>query len=465
MPKEFNISRRKALAALGTIGVASAGAGVGTTAYFSDTESFANNELTAGQLDLAVKADIYEYQGSANDPADGGTRKFGGTQNGQSPTIKQELTDVKPGDYSWGSFCFSIVDNPGYIWAGGELTANDENSVTEPEADDDPNNSTVDPDGDIDGSGELADAIEVTLFYADPNFDPSVQGRPSSSSFSGTNFKGVIFEGSLKEALAYLQTGVPLDADPDDGEDDRDAFTGTSSQNFDDDCCLGFAWEVPTSVGNEIQTDSVNFDLSFVAQQERHNDGSQQPFADESYSADYVNPDDIDNPIEDGVLKLDVSYGTTHVFYSINFDEPDGSTYSLADPTFASTSASIAFNADSEDDDIYDFQVGWDPDAGLPDDPFGYSAVDESVPEWEKDTSAGWSALPPGFFAAKSGEIIVVGVPRSALDKGSTDEYKFGVLASAGGEQPFVNIPTSGVYSGDDNSTSDNANDLTTTLQ
>jgi predicted ribosomally synthesized peptide with SipW-like signal peptide len=50
----LNISRRKTLAALGTIGVASAGAGLGTSAYFSDQETFANNRLTAGTLDMVV---------------------------------------------------------------------------------------------------------------------------------------------------------------------------------------------------------------------------------------------------------------------------------------------------------------------------------------------------------------------------------------------------------------------------
>jgi predicted ribosomally synthesized peptide with SipW-like signal peptide len=54
MDERFDISRRKALAALGTIGVASAGAGLGTSAYFSDQETFENNSLTAGTLDMGV---------------------------------------------------------------------------------------------------------------------------------------------------------------------------------------------------------------------------------------------------------------------------------------------------------------------------------------------------------------------------------------------------------------------------
>ncbi|MBX0324335.1 SipW-dependent-type signal peptide-containing protein [Halomicroarcula sp. F13] len=54
MTDKFELSRRKVLGGLGTIGVASAGAGLGTTAFFSDTESFDGNKLTAGSLDLKM---------------------------------------------------------------------------------------------------------------------------------------------------------------------------------------------------------------------------------------------------------------------------------------------------------------------------------------------------------------------------------------------------------------------------
>jgi predicted ribosomally synthesized peptide with SipW-like signal peptide len=49
----FNISRRKVLAGLGTVGIASAGAGLGTTAFFSDEEAVGAS-LRAGRLDLLV---------------------------------------------------------------------------------------------------------------------------------------------------------------------------------------------------------------------------------------------------------------------------------------------------------------------------------------------------------------------------------------------------------------------------
>ncbi|WP_396275463.1 SipW-dependent-type signal peptide-containing protein [Halodesulfurarchaeum sp. HSR-GB] len=59
----FEISRRKTLAALGTIGAASAGAGLGTSAWFSDTETFEGNTITAGSLDLKV-----DWQQTYNGP-------------------------------------------------------------------------------------------------------------------------------------------------------------------------------------------------------------------------------------------------------------------------------------------------------------------------------------------------------------------------------------------------------------
>jgi predicted ribosomally synthesized peptide with SipW-like signal peptide len=76
--KEFKLSRRKALGALGTIGVASAGAGLGTSAYFSDEETFKDNSLTAGSLDLKVAweehySDWSEDEMVMVDDGDGGT--------------------------------------------------------------------------------------------------------------------------------------------------------------------------------------------------------------------------------------------------------------------------------------------------------------------------------------------------------------------------------------------------------
>jgi hypothetical protein len=54
MAGEFELSRRKVLAQLGTIGVASAGLGLVVGGYFGDVETATDNRQTAGQLDLKV---------------------------------------------------------------------------------------------------------------------------------------------------------------------------------------------------------------------------------------------------------------------------------------------------------------------------------------------------------------------------------------------------------------------------
>ena len=75
---EFDLTRRKVLGSIGAIGAASAGAGLGTSALFNDTESFENNTLTAGTLDLKVDWEEHYYDGSSggeyvsySDPGDG----------------------------------------------------------------------------------------------------------------------------------------------------------------------------------------------------------------------------------------------------------------------------------------------------------------------------------------------------------------------------------------------------------
>ncbi|WP_440990696.1 SipW-dependent-type signal peptide-containing protein [Haloarchaeobius baliensis] len=70
MARRFELSRRKILAGVGAAGAASVGAGLGTSAYFSDTESFAGNELVAGALDLKVNWTEH-YSDWSEDEAEG----------------------------------------------------------------------------------------------------------------------------------------------------------------------------------------------------------------------------------------------------------------------------------------------------------------------------------------------------------------------------------------------------------
>ena len=253
---DIGLSRRKMLLGLGAVGVASAGAGLGTTAYFNDTETFEDNILTAGELDLFVDYEAsYDSDGAVENLAD----MASGTQDGNPAGMFYDLDDVKPGDSGHVEFCFRIVDNPSYVWACGDLSQA-ENGMNEPEM-------AVDTTPDL---GELGDAIDARLVYCERDDGEIVEGEE-------------IVSGSLVDVIAAIAGGAALDGmgmagmvpgeqaeyadlvEPDDGE----AFiTGP---------CVCLFWEIPTSVGNEIQSDSLTMNFEFHAIQSRHNDGTANP--------------------------------------------------------------------------------------------------------------------------------------------------------------------------------------------
>ena len=212
MHDDFELSRRKTLAALGTIGAASAGAGLGTSAYFSDQETFENNSLVAGELDLKVSWDEHysDWMGEetqyASMPEEGETPDISlpatdengkpielvvsdwdgfmdatrqeqfpegglgdadpcealadvGDDDMAAPVIS--IGDVKPGDFGEVTFDFAACNNPAYLWLNGGLRTADENGLTEPEADDPDEDDSPGGGGDDNGA-TTADTFDVT---------------------------------------------------------------------------------------------------------------------------------------------------------------------------------------------------------------------------------------------------------------------------------------------------------------
>ena len=258
--KKLELTRRRVLGGLGTIGVASAAAGLGTSAYLNDTESFEDNTITAGTLDMSVTATVEaasSYWSSAVD--------LEATADGEAVS-GVTIDDVKPGD--WGIICFdiSIEENPGYVQVStGELTSN-ENGYTEPEPVDD------------NGEGELDDAILATIWQGTDDDEPP-EAREDLMTLDPTTNNGDNITGyetpdeggetdggahytTLQEAHDTYSTGVTLGG-----------IEEPSSINSAEFCLL---LEIPSEVGNEIQGDSVSFDLVFDAEQSRNND---DPFA------------------------------------------------------------------------------------------------------------------------------------------------------------------------------------------
>ena len=363
--ERFELTRRKVLAGLGSVGIASAGAGLGTTAYFSDEESFKNNELVAGQLDMTVAWQEH-YSDWSPDENDDRTDDFGGDEfdtdldgdgvddfdvvmtegdpdavpdgyvgfpsfdapmvavpeaamddfldntaveafpdeddDGiqeviltrdqiatQYPTLSSEeieaafhdqfadvpdaleapvieIEDAKPGDFGEVTFSTHLHNNPGYLWLTGELLDSSENGLTEPERKD------ADEEA---GVVELLDEVQVVVWYDDGDNvrEPEEQIRSPHDVEDSTNITlgpedSLIASGTLREILGALNSGVgiPLDADPVTAE--RECYPNSTTYNF------GFAWWLPVDHANEIQSDSVTFDLGFYTEQCRHNDGS-----------------------------------------------------------------------------------------------------------------------------------------------------------------------------------------------
>ncbi|QSG08002.1 VWA domain-containing protein [Halapricum desulfuricans] len=240
----YNLSRRKVLAGLGAVGVASVGAGAGTSAFFSDRESFANNSLAAGELDLLVDWQQHymangettfvnahpDHDGDGEqsiitddqvikysdflDPEDPDSigenipvldcetiPPLSEADFGVDPTTGEamdslvQLADVKPGDSGEITFSLHLCDNPGYIWMQADNVSESEGVNTDPEL-------AVD---ETDGP-DLARQIEAKLWY-DADCD-NVHDEDSPADimltldFSGSmlyrQFGGVVSEDSIQ---------------------------------------------------------------------------------------------------------------------------------------------------------------------------------------------------------------------------------------------------------------------------
>lgn len=232
-------TRRRLLTSLGTVGVAGALGGTGTLALLNDDESMRGNAITAGELDLDVG--WFEWYNGEQQDCD---------FVGDNPGPIFDLDDVKPGDRGEASVMVHVAENPAYLWLGGGLRSDADNGLVEPER-------AVD---DTASEGELADAIEATVWYDDDaNRTLDADEREITS-------------GTLADVLDALDAGIALDGDR--STSGRDCYEPSRTQY------VGVEWELPRTVDNRVQSDSVTFDLKVYARQCRHADGSNNPFRD-----------------------------------------------------------------------------------------------------------------------------------------------------------------------------------------
>ncbi|MEF8856354.1 MAG: LamG-like jellyroll fold domain-containing protein [Haloplanus sp.] len=374
MDDRFDISRRKALAALGSIGVASAGAGLGTSAYFSDQETFENNQLTAGTLDMKVAATEYysdwspdeaELAEMADDEASTDIRLPPGDDQNDAQAIALDLDDDYDGDAEdvYAAFFETIssdADGTPYNRVNDGISAAVEGLCgTDSDADgpviidiadvkpgdfggaqfafelcDNPGyvwltgglrdaseNGVTEPEADDpdeeEGVVELLDEVQVAYGVGPINGDTSAF-EDTDAGFQPTN------QQSLREFLAAIDgEGLALE-----GDIDAELGGGTGEQG----CFAGgnpeepsvhevsVVWWLPIDHGNQVQSDSATFDLGFYTEQCRHNDGVGLSTDLEAYYPLDGNADDVSGNGYDGTLNGGVSYTSGQVGQAASFD-------------------------------------------------------------------------------------------------------------------------------------------------
>lgn len=251
----------KSLVVIGAVAGLTIGA---TNAFFSDVETSRGNVFTAGGIDLKIDYDCYFNKRVDGDPnCPWGT----GWQEGDlGPTNKFfDASDLKPGDYGEGTISLHVYNND--AWGRliiGNLIDTD-NTCTEPE-------SEVEPGCTPSGDGELRENLNFWV-WLDDGQTPGFQGRSDPGEGDNIQDDGevtLITPGQINAegetwnlyeglAMAYAQgrTGTGMFADG--------HMQGSVTYYF------GIGWELPSGIGNDVQTDQFGGDMTFEVVQYRNN--------------------------------------------------------------------------------------------------------------------------------------------------------------------------------------------------
>jgi len=328
---------KKILLSLLTVSAVAAVAFVGTRAFFSDTETSANNTFTAGAIDLTVSSHSWSDNNNIN-VASGFATIPAKDWNEQSGAMFN-FVDVKPGDNGGGRFDLNIVSNPAYACFSSQITGTADNDVIDPEkeAGDDPA-STV---------GELQDYLNI-VYFEDKNsngtYEPGTDGALSApvllSTVSDTGWlalrdgSGGLFDGALApnqiKNLGYLWCMGTFD--PTTG-----ACNGTGDQN-------------------KAQTDSVTGTLKFYATQVRNN---------ETFTCASMNPVFVLNAEESGsnvtFNQENKDNNWPYVAWNINGDEIE---FTFTNPTGITQSFYFDYQVDGASGHAVGGVTGFTPTSG-----------------------------------------------------------------------------------------------------
>ena len=276
---------KKILLSVGIIVFAAAATIASTGAFFNDTETSTGNTFTAGAIDLTVDstqhynrmlckevtAGIFQWQpevgfipGPNQYPATGTT--CDGTWSAVNLGAQKffNFADVKPGDQGENTVSLHIENNPAWACAYLKTTANDENTLIEPET------SAGDVSAGPLGNGELAQNITFFTWKDDCNNQETC--TPGDNIWQAN--ETVTQQPVALSAIAGATTTLTL-ADGGSGP----ALAGGSTSYIGLGWCAGTlvvsgpgSWSCNgASMDNQSQTDSVTASVSFYVEQERNN--------------------------------------------------------------------------------------------------------------------------------------------------------------------------------------------------
>jgi len=264
----------------------------GTTAYFSDTETSTGNVFTAGTLDLKVGSQCHYNEMECIDGAwvgqTGGYPEAGTAcacswlEKDLDGDLFFNFGDVKPGDEGENTISLTVYDNDAYLCAYVKNLVNRENGCNAPEFKAETalygagNETCGDPGI---GEGEMQDNLYVTIWRdkdCDNVLDPQIPGY-CAGTLAGTPCPPSLLKDNCEliagcywvpavPAEEVLVNNLPI------GTEDMVWDLGQFIAGQED--CLGFAWEIPSDVGNIIQGDSVTGDIEFYIEQVRNNTDS-----------------------------------------------------------------------------------------------------------------------------------------------------------------------------------------------
>jgi hypothetical protein len=250
-PAPLSLTRRQILLGTGAVGVAAAGAGVGSLGYLADSERVPGT-VAAGQLDLKLgyratyNGDVTGEQpnGRAVDCTTSGLVDGDGV-----PAI--ELDDVKPGDSGSVAVDCYLCANPSRLWLSVAGVATPEHALRPEET------AAGDATPEV---GELGDIVEVTCWV-----DADRDGVADDG-------ERILYEGSLTGLTTALASGVAVTVDEADRPDCVSRTDGPVP--------VALAWRLPLDGPdhNRAITDAVRFDLRFAAVQCRHDAVGENPF-------------------------------------------------------------------------------------------------------------------------------------------------------------------------------------------